>query len=256
MSGLAAGYCGDILPKATRPEGVVLAHLIASRRERLVSQPAILIAALMASVELGLVMPSPKLRRDPTAKDSPPLTPAVYLLPLWPTQHSRPHAERVQWAVVARGHQPEAPAVRAHASPKRVPAPPAPAPQSSAPTVPTEYEGSRVYIEPELEHPVARDPSSDGPRYPELLRKKGVEGLVVVRFIVDTSGHADSTTLHIVMATQPEFEEAVRTALPRMRFIPAQLGDKHVPELVMQEFRFIMERPDTVTAQSQTRRHT
>jgi periplasmic protein TonB len=232
----------------------VLAHLIAPPRERLGSRPAILIAALLTSIQLGLVMPSPKAT-DPEPTDRPVLTPAVYLLPLWPTQRSRPRTEHVQYAAVGVGSQPQP--VRKQPSPKRAtPSPPRRTPPSPAPAVPAEYEGSRVYIEPELEHPVARDPSSDGPRYPEALRKKGVEGLVVIRFIVDTSGHADSTTFSVVEATHPAFEEAVRTALPRMRFIPAQLGDKHVPELVMQEFRFVMQRADSVAARSQPRRHT
>jgi TonB family protein len=231
----------------------VLAH-ITHRRERLASQPAILVAVVLASVELGLVMPSPEhVHLDP--KNNPALTPAAYLLPLWPTQHGRPRAERVQFAVVGTGREAVRPAPT-QPSPKRTPPPRPPEPKPQAPAVPAEYEGSRVYIEPELEHPVTRDPSSDGPNYPEPLRKKGVEGMVVVRFIVDTSGHADSTTFHVVMATQPEFEQAVRTALPRMRFIPAQLGDKHVPELVMQEFRFIMQHVDSVAAPSRSRRHT
>jgi protein TonB len=233
----------------------VLAHLTASPRERLASPPAILIGALLASVQFGLVMPSPKQHSDVEPVPTPALKAAVYLLPLWPTQRSRPRTERVQYAVVGPGRQP-APQVRTPPAPKHARPVPQPKPSAPAAAVPTEYEGSRVYIEPELEHPVARDPSSDGPQYPDLLRKKGVEGLVVVRFIVDTSGRADSTTLHVVLATHPAFEEAVRTALPHMRFIPAQLGEKHVPELVMQEFHFVMQRVDSVAAQAQTRRHT
>lgn len=233
----------------------MLAHLITRRQERLASRPTVVIATLLASAELALVMPTPQLSRDLGAPPAPAITPPVYLLPLWPTQHGRPHAEHVQFAVVGNGRS-AAPQVRVHPSPKPAPRKRPPQPPSAAPAVPAEYEGSRVYIEPELQHPVSRDPASDGPKYPELLRKKGVEGLVVIRFIVDTSGHADSTTLHVVLATHPAFEEAVRDALPRMRFIPAQLGDKHVPELVMQEFRFVIQPPDTVAAKSQTRTHT
>jgi len=126
-------------------------------------------------------------------------------------------------------------------------------PVAVADSEPQVYDGSRVYIEPELQHPAARDPSSDAPMYPDSLRLHGVEGLVVIRFIVDTGGRADSSTLRLVEATNTGFADAVRSALPRMRFIPAELDGRHVPQLVSQEFRFVITRVDTIPARGRRR---
>jgi protein TonB len=123
-------------------------------------------------------------------------------------------------------------------TPKKDPAPP-------PPEIQMVYQGSRVYIEPEVDRPVVRDPLSDGPAYPEALRSKQIEGSVMVRFIVDTLGFADSSSFRVIEATHPGFADAVRSALPRMRFLPAETAGRHVPQLVMQLFRFVLDHPDT-----------
>jgi TonB family protein len=231
----------------------VLAHIVAPGGEPVGSRPAFLIAALLASAQLGLLAQPTFRTRASAGINHPAPTPAVYLLPVWPTHQGRPRTERVQYAAIgvggARGpgigsgpgmhrkHDPGQPHRAAVMAPVAV--------RDSEPTV---YDGSRVYIEPELERPVARDPNSAGPSYPDSLRAHGVEGLVVIRFIVDTGGHADSSTLRFVEATHPGFADAVRNALPRMRFIPAELDGRHVPQLVSQEFRFVITRVDTIPA--------
>ncbi len=196
--------------------------------------------------------------RTPAAVNHPVPTPAVYLLPAWPTHQGRPRAERVQWAAIGVGGA-QGPGAGAGAGIHRKRDPGQPhraavmAPVAVQDSEPTVYDGSRVYIEPELERPVARDPTSGGPSYPDSLRAHGVEGLVVIRFIVDTGGHADSSTLRFVEATHPGFADAVRSALPRMRFIPAELDGRHVPQLVSQEFRFVITRIDTIPARGHHR---
>jgi protein TonB len=106
--------------------------------------------------------------------------------------------------------------------------------------------GGPVYMESELDHPVERDPESAGPAYPKELQAKGIEGYVAAEFVVDTTGRADESSLRIMDATHPEFEKAVRAALPGMRFRPAELGKERVRQLVAQSFKFVM--PVTETA--------
>ena len=91
---------------------------------------------------------------------------------------------------------------------------------------------------------MSRDPSSDGPAYPDSLRQRLIEGWALAQFIVDTSGHADTTSL-LVESDHPGFASAVHDALPRMRFVPAVEKGEHVPQLVMQRFIFRLNRVDS-----------
>jgi hypothetical protein len=80
------------------------------------------------------------------------------------------------------------------------------------------------------------------------MLKQGVQGSVMTQYVVDTSGFADTTSLKIMRTTHPEFSEAVRAALPFMRFFPAKVASKKVRQLVEQEFSFKIEQ----SAASQT----
>ncbi len=104
-----------------------------------------------------------------------------------------------------------------------------------------------VYIESELDRPVERDPLSGGPVYPKWLEQDHIEGAVTASFIVDSTGLADSTSLSIRSATNNAFADAVRAAMTVMRFRPAELNGRHVRQLVLQEFRFVLAAPAPVT---------
>jgi periplasmic protein TonB len=94
------------------------------------------------------------------------------------------------------------------------------------------------YFEYQLEKPVMQAPNSATPVYPDILRQAGVEGATLVSFVVDTTGRVDPGSLKVVHTTHELFTRAVRDALPRMRFIPAELGEKKVRQLVQQAFSF------------------
>lgn len=98
--------------------------------------------------------------------------------------------------------------------------------------------GGTVYVESEVDRPVIRDPSSAAPEYPAFLQAEHIEGFVIGEFIVDTNGRADSASLHIVLSSHPAFEQSLREALPRMRFLPATLDGHAVRQRVRQEFDF------------------
>jgi periplasmic protein TonB len=97
---------------------------------------------------------------------------------------------------------------------------------------------NQTYFEYQVEKPVMAVPGSPSPRYPDILKSAGVEGEVVVSFVVDTTGRADMNHVTILKATHPLFEAAVRTALPSMRFLPAEIGGKKVKQQVQQPFVF------------------
>ena len=60
------------------------------------------------------------------------------------------------------------------------------------------------------------------PRFPESLRGRKVEGDVAVRFIVDTLGRPDLSTVTVVRSPHELMSDAVRLVLPSMRFVPAR----------------------------------
>ncbi len=64
------------------------------------------------------------------------------------------------------------------------------------------------------------------PQYPFELRSAGIEGEVVVEFIVDTNGQVRNPT--VVRSTQREFEAAALQAIAKWTFRPGRKGGRVV----------------------------
>lgn len=90
----------------------------------------------------------------------------------------------------------------------------------------------------EVEKPVSQAPNSAVPAYPDILRQAGVEGTAIVSFVVDTTGRVDLATFKVIHKTHDLFAAAVKNALPRMRFIPAETSRGKVRQVVQQPFSF------------------
>ena len=105
--------------------------------------------------------------------------------------------------------------------------------------------GDSIFTELEVDSTVARYPGSAAPAYPADMLKQGVQGSVLTQYVVDTTGYPDTTSLKILRATHEDFAEAVRDALPYMRFVPAKIGSRRVRQLVQQEFSFKIDKPKT-----------
>jgi len=97
---------------------------------------------------------------------------------------------------------------------------------------------SATLYEFQVEKPAALIPGVATPVYPELLKSAGIEGKVLVAFVVDTTGRAEMSSLKIMQSDHPLFTEAVRVALPRMRFLPAEAGGKKVRQFAQMPFVF------------------
>jgi periplasmic protein TonB len=78
------------------------------------------------------------------------------------------------------------------------------------------------------------------PRYPERLRSAGVEGSVVVKFVVDTTGRVDPATVEVMSSTHELFTAAVRDALARLRFFPATADNRKIRAAAMMPFQFTL----------------
>jgi periplasmic protein TonB len=103
---------------------------------------------------------------------------------------------------------------------------------------PTPVNDNQTYFEFQVEKQVSPYPGNANPRYPDMLRSANVEGEVLAQFVVDTSGRADMSQFKVLKSTHDLFTNAVKAALPNMRFYPAEVGGKHVKQLVQMPFQF------------------
>ena len=98
------------------------------------------------------------------------------------------------------------------------------------------------FLDSQVEVQVALDARSPMPRYPQLLKDAGVEGVARLLFVVDTLGRVELGTVEVVETTHPAFAVAVQAVLPRMRFSPARVGERKVRQLVEFPLQFRLRR--------------
>ncbi|HEX5971624.1 MAG TPA: energy transducer TonB [Gemmatimonadaceae bacterium] len=103
-----------------------------------------------------------------------------------------------------------------------------------------------VYSVLATDESAVRVEGSAAPVYPPDMLAHGIEGSVMTRYVIDTTGRADSTSLEVLAASNPAFEQAVRAAVPGMRFLSAQVQGRKVRQLVQQEFQFRITAPAVV----------
>ena len=82
------------------------------------------------------------------------------------------------------------------------------------------------------------------PRYPESLRSVGVQGVVVLRFIVSADGKVEPGSIEVMSTPHKLFADAVRTALLNTRYRPAEAAGAKVRQLVEQNFTFKLNAAD------------
>jgi periplasmic protein TonB len=102
--------------------------------------------------------------------------------------------------------------------------------------------GDAPFLDVAVEKVAAALPGSAAPMYPDRLRTAGIEGEAMTQFIVDTLGRVEPGSFRVVRATHDAFGDAVRQALPRMRFAPAEARGGRVRMLVQQTFAFTLDR--------------
>jgi protein TonB len=104
-----------------------------------------------------------------------------------------------------------------------------------------EAEHKGPYMEFQVEKPVERI-GGEAPEYPSMLKDQGIEGSVLAQFVVNESGRVEPGTLKILSSSNAAFTNAVKEALPRMKFSAAQIGGKKVQQLVQMPFQFHLQR--------------
>jgi protein TonB len=93
-----------------------------------------------------------------------------------------------------------------------------------------------------VEIAVVAIPGTATPRYPSMLQSAGMEGSVRAQFVVDTLGRVEQGSFRALESAHELFTAAVRDALGRARFKPAELGGRRVRQLVEQSFSFTISR--------------
>ena len=73
------------------------------------------------------------------------------------------------------------------------------------------------------------------PSYPPAARKAGIEGMVVVKVMVDTSGNVEKAE---IVKSIPELDEAAIEAARKFKFKAASLHEKQVSRWVTIPFHF------------------
>lgn len=100
---------------------------------------------------------------------------------------------------------------------------------------------NKNYAEFEVERQV-QAVSGTNVSYPESLRSSGIEGQVLAQFVVNENGRVESGSFKVLESSNSAFTEAVKNALGRMKFRPAQIGKTNVSQVVQQAFVFKLNR--------------
>jgi protein TonB len=100
------------------------------------------------------------------------------------------------------------------------------------------------YFEFQVEKQVQQIPGTGNLRYPDMLRSANVEGEVLAQFIVDADGRYEANSFKVLKSSHELFTQAVKNALPNMRFYPAEVGGKKVKQLVQQPFTFSLSKSE------------
>jgi TonB family protein len=94
-----------------------------------------------------------------------------------------------------------------------------------------------TYFEFQVEKPAAVF-EQGSLEYPQVMKKAGVSGDVLAQFVVLENGTADMDTFKVLRSSNELFTASVRNAVPKMKFLPAEIGGKKVRQLVQLPFVF------------------
>ncbi len=98
--------------------------------------------------------------------------------------------------------------------------------------------GDGIPFAPGVDKPALALSSNPAPHYPEILRRANARGEVIVQVVIDTTGRADMSTLRVTSSTHPLLTDAVRSALARARYLPAESAGRKVRMWAIQSFVF------------------
>lgn len=96
------------------------------------------------------------------------------------------------------------------------------------------------YLKDDVDKVVRPFDNNPKPVYPWRLQRQGVQGSFVAQFVVDSTGRVDESSMLFPPNAHSAFVDAVRQALRKSRYYPAEFGGRKVMQLVEQRFTFIL----------------
>lgn len=99
-----------------------------------------------------------------------------------------------------------------------------------------------IYTAGTVDRIVAALAGNASPAYPTRLSNAGVEGEVLARFVVDTTGRVETESIVILQASHGLFGDAVKQWLRQNRYSPALVSGRAVRQLVQQRIGFTLTR--------------
>ena len=96
------------------------------------------------------------------------------------------------------------------------------------------------YLKDEVDRVVRPFDNNPKPVYPWRLQRQGVQGSFVAQFVIDSTGRVDESSMVFPPSAHSLFVEAVRQALRKSRYYPAEFGGRKVRQLVEQRFTFVL----------------
>jgi len=84
--------------------------------------------------------------------------------------------------------------------------------------------------------------SSPPLEYPRLMRQAGIEGIVLLRAVVDTTGHVEVESIRVVRSDHRAFDTAARRLLERSLFRPGRVRGRPVRVLIQLPVEFRLSR--------------
>ena len=106
--------------------------------------------------------------------------------------------------------------------------------------LPAQQPAQPVLIDLVSQRPVLLDSACLTPKYPSILREAGIEGRVVIEFVVDTSGAVEPWTLRVLSSTHQLFEIRATAAVEACRYRPGSQGGQLVRVRMIQPINFLL----------------
>ncbi len=80
------------------------------------------------------------------------------------------------------------------------------------------------------------------PPYPRMMQQAGIEGTVLLEFVVDQTGHADPSSVRALDSTHKAFEAPAREMIQKCLFRPGRVRGQAVKVLVRMPINFVLAR--------------
>ncbi len=78
--------------------------------------------------------------------------------------------------------------------------------------------------------------------YPEILRAAGVQGVVVIAFVIDTVGQVEQSSIQVLSASNPAFVAPARAVVVGSRYRPGSVRGIRVRSMAHQRIEFHIKR--------------